>query len=235
MAFLLQGAFGQSPAERPAFEVASIKPGNPESHQLRSMISPGGRLRGENVSLRTLIEDAYELKPFQLTGGPRWMDSDKFEVIAKGGESASTAQVRLMLQALLAERFKLTIHRDTKELPLHTLTVNGKPKLEPAKEGQPSFVSNSSGPQGNHIVFKSTSMARLADILSREMGQMVVDRTGLSGNFNFEVDATRDESNPNPFMAPMAPAMYQLGLKLTTSKGPVDIFVVDSAEKPSQN
>jgi uncharacterized protein (TIGR03435 family) len=128
-------AFGQSAANRPAFEVASVKPGNPDSHLIRSSISPGGRLNAGNVTLRTLIEDAYQLKPFQLTGGPRWLDSDKFEVIAKGAESSSEVQIRLMLQSLLAERFQLTMHRETKEQTLSVLTVKGQPKLQPAKEG----------------------------------------------------------------------------------------------------
>jgi uncharacterized protein (TIGR03435 family) len=135
----------------------------------------------------------------------------------------------------LEERFKLTIHRETKELPVHTLTVKGKPKLEPAKEGERNGMVIRPGPQGTHIVFTSISMAGLANMLSREMGQMVVDQTGLRGDFDFELAATREESSPNPFMAPMAPAIQQLGLKLASQRGPVDIFVIDRAEKPSAN
>jgi uncharacterized protein (TIGR03435 family) len=97
-----------APAQRPVFEVASIKPGNPASRMLRSMVTPGGNLRAENVSLRTLIEDAYQMKPFQLLGGPHWIDQERFEVIAKGDLSADADKVRLMLQVLLEDRFQLT-------------------------------------------------------------------------------------------------------------------------------
>lgn len=88
-------------AQPPLFEVTSIKPGNPELRLVRSIIAPGGNLRAENVTLRTLIEDAYRIKAFQLTGGPRWVDQDKFRVLAKGDASATADQVQLMFQTLL--------------------------------------------------------------------------------------------------------------------------------------
>src|ERR1043165_9363904 len=95
---LALGVFGQSSADRPVFEVAAVKPGDPSSLYRRIVISPGGRLNAENVSLRKLIEEAYQLKPFQLSGGPRWMDSEVFSATAKGDESADTERIRLMLQ-----------------------------------------------------------------------------------------------------------------------------------------
>jgi uncharacterized protein (TIGR03435 family) len=238
VAFWLCPAFGQSDAGRPVFEVVSIKPGNPDSRLLRTVISSGGRLNADNVSLRTLIEDAYQLKPFQLAGGPRWMDGDKFEVIAKAAQSASDAQIRLMLQSLLAERFQLTMHRETKEQTFSILMVKGQPKIEPAKEGEKFRMMTSTTGRGalsNHVAFKSASMARLADILARQMEHMVEDQTGLTGEFDFELEATRDESEPNPFIVALAPAIGQLGLKLESRKGPVEFFVVDRAEKPSGN
>jgi len=235
---MMLGAFGQSPANRPSFEVAAIKPGNPAARQLRTQISSGGRLSAENVTLRTLIEDAYQLKPFQLAGGPRWMDSDKFAVQAKGEDSAGNDQVRLMLQSLLAERFHLAMHREQKEQTIYTLLVKGKPKLEAATEGRPPTFSTSTSGRGatsNRVVFKNTSMARLADMLARQLNGMVVDQTGLSGEFDFELDATREENEPNPFVAPWSPALPQIGLKLETKKAAVEIFIVDGAEKPSEN
>lgn len=87
----------------------------------------------------------------------------------------------------------------------------------------------------NHVSFKGTSMSALADMLTRQMGHMVEDRTGLNGSFDFEFDATHDETEANPFMAPWAPSLGQIGLKLETSKGPVDFFVIERAEKPSGN
>jgi len=114
-------------AQRPVFEVASIKPGNPEARMLRSMVTPGGNLRAENATLRTLIEDAYQMKPFQLVGGPSWIDQAKFEVIAKGKASSTAAQVRLMMQALLEDRFRLALRHETKERTISYLVVKNQP------------------------------------------------------------------------------------------------------------
>jgi uncharacterized protein (TIGR03435 family) len=229
---------GTLAAQGPTFEVASIKPGNPDSHLIRSSISAGGRLNAGNVTLRTLIEDAYQLKPFQLSGGPKWLDGDKFEVIAKGPDAANDAQVRLMLQALLAERFQLTMHRETKEQNISVLTVKGQPKLQPAKPGERYRMMTSTSGRGaisNHVEFKNTSMEKLADILSRELGRLVVDQTGLSGEFDFQFEATHDDAETNPFISAMAPAMPDIGLKLESKRGPVDYFAIDRAEKPSGN
>jgi uncharacterized protein (TIGR03435 family) len=224
-----------APAQRPAFEVASIKPGNPASRMLRSMVTPGN-LRAENVTLRTLIEDAYQIKPFQLLGGPHWIDQDRFEVIAKGDSSAGADKVRLMLQALLEDRFQLTLHRETKQQNISLLTVKTQPKIKPSKEGSRQYSSTMTQRDGvNHVSFYATPMAKLADFLAREMGQMVEDRTGLKGAFDFELDASREEAEPNPFVARLAPSIGQIGLKLETTKGPVEFFVIGRAEKPRAN
>jgi len=228
------------PGEPLVFEVASVKPGDPSSLYRRIVISPGGRLNAENVSLRKLVEEAYQLKPFQLSGGPRWMDSEVFSVTAKGDESANTERIRLMLQSLLAERFQLTFHRETREQTVSLLTVKDKAKLkiQPAK-GPGRFGLNvrtsGRGAASNHIGFRNASMAQLADVLTREMGHMVEDQTNLTGEFDFEFEATRNEAEPNPFVVPIAPALSEVGLKLESRKGPVDFIVVDHAEKPSQN
>ena len=196
-------------AQKPVFDVASIKPGNPDSRLLRSVITPGGNLRAENVTLRTLIEDAYRMKSFQLTGGPRWVDQDRFEVLAKGDASATANQVRLMLQALLQDRFQLALRRETKEATISYLAVKNQPRLTPSKEGTPQQFDTAPQPDGtvNHVSFKGTSMRGLAEMLSRQLGHMVEDRTGLDGAFDFEFDAAHDENESNPFVAPWAPSL----------------------------
>lgn len=226
-----------APAQRPVFEVASVKPGNAASRMLRSMITPGGNLRAENVSLRTLIEDAYQIKPFQLLGGPRWIDQDKFEVIAKGDPSADADKVRRMLQALLEDRFQLTLHRETKQQNISFLVVKTQLKVKLSKDGARQYSSTMTQPDGrvNHVSFYGTPMAKLAEVLARELGQMVEDRTGLKGAFDFELDASREEADPNPFVARLAPSLGQIGLRLETAKGPVEFFVIGRAEKPPAN
>ena len=194
-------------------------------------------MRAENVTLRTLIEDAYRMKPFQLSGGPRWIDQERFEVLAKGGGSATAAQVRLMLQTLLQDRFQLVLRRETKEGTISYLVVKNQPKLSPSQEGTPQQFETAPQHDGtvDHVSFKGTSMARLADMLSGQLGHTVEDRTGLNGVFDFEFDASHDESEPNPFVVPWAPSLGQIGLKLETTKGPVEYFVIERAEKPSEN
>jgi len=226
-----------TPAPHSTFEVASIKQGNPESRLLRSIVTPGGNLRADNVTLRTLIEDAYRLKPFQLVGGPRWIDQDRFAVLAKGEASASTAQVWLMLQALLDDRFRLALRHETKQQTISYLTVKNQTKLNESKAGTPQQSTTATQRDGtvNHVSFKGTPMSALADMLARQSGHMVENRTGLNGAFDFEFDATREENNPNPFVAPWAPSLGQIGLKLETTKGPVEFFVIERVEKPSAN
>jgi uncharacterized protein (TIGR03435 family) len=234
-ALSLTTAFAQ---ERPVFEAASIKPVSPGSLFTRPRFSVGGRFNVGAATLRTLIGYAYTLIPFQLSGGPRWLDSDKFEVIAKGADPSGEAQVRLMLQSLLTERFQLTMHHETKEQAISVLTVKGTPKLQPAKEGEryrmDTSISGRDATSG-HVAFKNTSMQRLCEILSGEMDRLVVNQTGLTGEYDFEFDSSRAEGDPNPFNTVLAPSISDVGLKLESKRGPVDFFMIDRAEKPSAN
>jgi uncharacterized protein (TIGR03435 family) len=205
---------------------------------LRSAITPGGNLRTENVAIRTLIEDAYQLKPFQLGSGPKWIDDEKFEVLARGSKAATTEQVRLMLQALLEDRFHLVLKRESREQTISYLMVKDQQKLKliPSREGAPSTADTTARRDGlNHVTFTGTTMARLADVLARQMERVVVDRTGLNGPFDFELDAAHDDGETNPFIAPYAPALGQIGLQLETTKGPVDFFTIERVERPSAN
>ena len=117
-----------------------------------------------------------------------------------------------MLQSLLAERFQLVMHRETKELTISVLTVEGTPKPQPAKEGGRFSVTTSTtgrGATSNHVVFKNATMARFADVLSREIGHMVEDQTGLSGEFDFELEADHNEAEPNPFITELASGIHR--------------------------
>ena len=113
-ALLLLAALGQSQVARPSFEVGAIKPGDPKATVFGIDTSGAGRFTAESVTLRRLIEKAYELRPFQVTGGPSWIAAEKFSIAAKAPD-ASAAQVRLMLQSLLAERFQVRVHTEMRE------------------------------------------------------------------------------------------------------------------------
>jgi bla regulator protein BlaR1 len=226
-------------AARLEFEVASIKPHKPEAGPLRVSSSvENGRLNYINVTLKNCIRQAYGLRPYQISGGPGWLTDDRYDVVAKAAGPASKAQVMQMLQALLADRFKLTYHFETREMPVYTLVIakNG-PKIKDAKDdGNGAEIG---GDPQHPLIARNVSMALFAGALSRlqELDRPVLDGTGLTGVFNFTLDyapedaASPDKAGPSIFTA----LAEQLGLKLEVSKGPVEILVIDHVEKPSGN
>jgi len=231
----------------PAFEVASItpcKPGTPEpAGEHAGMVQftyPGGKFNASATTLKYLLEWAYGIQPIQHSGGPSWMQTDRYDIAAKAEGNATDDQVKAMTQALLADRFKLKVHHETKELSAYVISV-GKtsPKLSPAKDGEIHalrFAAQTGSDQKvatYHVVGTRFSIAQLSDVFARQLGQVVVDQTGLEGDFDFTIDLTPDDSRPNP----MDPTILitgmreQLGLTLKSQKVPVDILVIDGAEK----
>jgi uncharacterized protein (TIGR03435 family) len=206
-----------------------------------------GSLNMRNVSLSSCVRWAYRVNEFQISG-PGWLASERFDIVAKAGGPATGDQMRLMLQALLADRFKLALHRETKTLPAYVLVVakNG-PKLHQSEgEGESSMDS----PANNNVIgaFKKYSMQDLAELLSKQklVNSPVLDETGLTGRFDFTLDFTsfvpknpRDLKNfqaDDVMSAIFAALQEQLGLKLEAKKRPVSILVIDHAERaPTEN
>jgi bla regulator protein blaR1 len=238
----------------PAFEVASIKPGDPSARGTRVMVAPGGRFTASNVNLKFLIQYAYGVRDFQIMGAPGWAGSDRYEISAKPEEereNTSQDQLKLMMQALLADRFKLTFHRETKELPVYGLVAgkNGPKLQQSAVENRPELR------MGRGLISaKGVSMEMLANQLAQQLGRSVIDQTGLKGQYDIKLEWTPDTSErrgmgdgdvraPSDAAAapdPAGPSIFtavqeQLGLKLEGQKGPVDILVIDHVEKPSEN
>jgi uncharacterized protein (TIGR03435 family) len=256
-----------SGAEKLTFEAASIKPAKQAGmSSIRDL--PGGRFTATNISLKMLMTLAYHVQPFQVSGGPSWVESDRYDIEAKP-ESAGDEEPgkpptdrqkqmdeqRKRLQALLEERCKLTTHRETRELPVYALVLakNG-PKLKESigKGGKPnSHMMVGMG----QLTAEQVPLSFLADTLSRQLGRIVIDRTGLTATYDFELHWTPDQSQsggfgggpggaPPPNMPPPpdpnGPSVFtavqdQLGLKLESQKGPVEFVVVDHVEKPSEN
>jgi len=234
-------------APRPSFEVVWVKPtqGQPMNSGFRRA-SPG-MLNATNVSLKFLIEFAYDVREDQISGGPAWLDSMRYEVVAKPGEGADISGgarlTKLRTQSLLADRFHLEFHRETKELPVLVLTVakNGPKGLRESTAARPDFVSN-----GHHLSCQRVSMAMFArDFVANQTGRSVTDNTGIAGEFDFTLDWSPDDA-PSPASVDGGPAaaqfpsffaalQEQLGLKLEQQKGPVDVLVVDHAERPTEN
>jgi uncharacterized protein (TIGR03435 family) len=228
---------------RPAFEVVSVKPteGQPRNSGFRR--AAGGVLNATNVTVRFLIEYAYDVRDDQISGGPAWLDSERYEVLAKPPSGEDANLIRLRTQSLLADRFHVVLHRETKELPVLVLTVakNGPKGLREATAGETDYVSN-----GHHLDCQRVSMAVFAKgFLARQTGRSVTDKTGIAGNFDFTLDWAPDDGPPGTSadsgaaIAPYPPLFLalqeQLGLKLEQQKGPVEILVIDRAEKPAEN
>ncbi|HYL38447.1 MAG TPA: TIGR03435 family protein [Bryobacteraceae bacterium] len=275
---VLSGVFAQTASPPLTFEVASIKPvtlSGDGRFMVGIQIQPGGGFRATNTSLRMLLTYAYDVRDFQISGGPGWLRSDLFDIMAKSERSADSQnapadprqmnddqrktlqeQTRQKLQALLVDRFHLKVHRESKEQPVYALLVgkNG-PKLQPSED------KSGSGPRGlrmgrGQLTGSVVSLEMLANALSNQVGRPVLDRTGLKGNFDFKLEWTPDPGqgggpfaglpppppgvNAPPPPDPNGPSIFtaiqeQLGLRLESQKGPVDILVIDSVEKPSEN
>jgi bla regulator protein blaR1 len=283
----LNAAFAQSPSS--AFEVASIKPSDPKIQGITFRNGPGGSLNITGATLKMLIEQAYDVRDFQISGGPGWINSDRYDIVAKAesgvnppppnpanipDQRKAMEQQRERLRALLADRFQLRIRRETKDMQVYALTqAKGGPKLKESNLEIPAPKQNGDkGPQTprgafmrmgpGQIIAQAGSMDFLIQALSRQLGRTVVDRTGLKGMYDFTLEWTPDPAqgmgqgfggpsdgsvgkepprSDNPAPAdPNGPSLFaalqeQLGLKLENQKGPVEVIVIESVERPSEN
>jgi uncharacterized protein (TIGR03435 family) len=280
-------------AGAPAFEVASVKPNKSGDGRVQVGFQPGGRYTATGITVRMLINQAYQIQPFQLVGAPDWLSSDRFDIIAKAegdvvpGPNGPLPQ---MLRSLLADRFRLVVHTETRELPIYALVKarsDGKlgPQMNPAAvdctaargrggapapsgPGGPAFRGSGGpgpmfGPGGRppcgqlvgpaNIAGGGVNMAQLATLLSGRVSRIVVDRTGIAGNFDLDLNWTPDQmpqgpppgalppgAPPLPPIDPNGPSLFtalqeQLGLKLESSKGPVDVLLIDRVEHPTED
>jgi uncharacterized protein (TIGR03435 family) len=238
---------GLSAQTAPQFDVASIKPsqappGRGPLAALREDINTTpGNLTMRNVTLATSVRWAYNLNTFQISG-PDSISADRFDIIAKAGNPVPESQLRLMLQALLADRFKLTFHRQMKELPAFVLVPGKGPNKLHAVEGE---AGGEGSMVGGGLIFEGHQMpmSRLADILSGIMRAPVIDMTGLDGHYNFKVDMRPYITPPGPGDPPLdlpgiaiVALQSELGLKLESRKMNLEVLQVDHAEKtPTEN
>ena len=263
-------AAAQSRSEtQPAFEVASVKsvPSGPIRSPNGGWLYLGprldwsaGRLTLQNYSLKSLIRDAYDVKDYQVVG-PKWLASEKYEIVAKAPAGTSQQQARRMVQGLLADRFQLVLHREAKDLPAYALVVGkdghklrtGKRNRNTSDDGlvalkiQPGRISTGEG-----------SMEWLANQLAGRLGRPVVDATGVKGEFPIDLNWTPGEGEEGPIGLPTKPhpvdagrstpdaagnpfpsifraVQEQLGLKLEGRKLPTEMLIIDRVERPSAN
>jgi uncharacterized protein (TIGR03435 family) len=240
----------------PSFEVATIRPGHPDD-KLRFRMAPA-ELNIENASVTDLIRFAYSVKSSaQLPKSPHWIDTDKFDINAKIGESQFEAmkkippnqrfdQFRLMVQSLLADRFALKLSIQKKDLPVYALVVaKGTPKLTAIESS--NTMPGLDGSRRGQLKATGVSMPFFIDWVSRqpETGERaVIDATSLKGTYNFELNWSPDDGhaqllNGQP-VEPTGPSFFtalqeQLGLKLESQKAPVEVLIIDQVEHPSEN
>jgi bla regulator protein BlaR1 len=251
-------------ASRLAFEVASIK----ENHSGRlgtdGFQVAHGALTIRNVSLKMLVQASYHVQGAQIVGGPSWLTTDRYDLLAKGKAEATNQQVYSMLQPLLAERFKLAVHNETRELPIYSLeVVKTGTKLAKRGDGDCAAISVTATAQlecgavgtvgnlqGGFMMGRRISVRAIATALSSILDRSVVDKTGLSGTYDLNLSwAEAGAQRPVPEngeqtrpadASELPPSIFtavqeRLGLRLVSTKGPVEVLVIDHAEKPSEN
>lgn len=235
------------------FESASIRPNQTGDANMGAFAQPGGRFGARNVPVKFLIEAAYDVKDFQIIAGSfSWIGEDRFDIAAKApeGTPAGFEPLKPMLRSLLAARFKLALHSETRELPIF--------ELAPAKSGIKTQAPKDAGcglpdptnPQPRErtpfcdnirtrksvIEAYGITMPRLAGALSDALGRPVVDKTGFTGIFDARLEfapyeTTAEAQQPSIFSA----LEQELGVRLDASKGPVQVLVLDSVERPTEN
>jgi uncharacterized protein (TIGR03435 family) len=254
------------------FEVASVKSNTSGESNGNMRMQPGGRVTATNMPVRPIITFAYQLAQYQLVGGPAWLTTDRYDLVAKleadvnpatfvpGNDSPGPMQ--LALRNLLEDRFKLKVHRETREMDIFALVMarpdgSPGPGLKPttqdcaavaaaARQGTPPPTGPNApfcGIQGapGRLKFGGLPAASLATAFAGPAGRMVVDRTGLAGSWDFELTFAVENRGPDsPPADPNAPSFFtavqeQLGLKLESTKGPVEVLVIDSVERPTED
>jgi uncharacterized protein (TIGR03435 family) len=258
--FAATGIFAQSPAIRPAFggfEVATIKPTAPDWHGGAYFTMQGGhRFVVQNYTLKSLVGAAWNLPLRLISGGPNWVDSEHYDIVAEtaGSVRPNVDEQMSMLRNLLIDRFQLKFHRPEKEMPIYTLTVANKgPKVKKSEgepsEGRPALVFRLFPERRALLPVRDATMAEFASVLQHgPVDRPVVDKTALSGRYDFDLDWAPGEDEFGGMMSARPPLaddsakpdlfaaiQQQLGLRLLATRGPVETFVIDNSERPSDN
>jgi uncharacterized protein (TIGR03435 family) len=241
------GAFGQ-PAEAPAFEVASVKMNATGSGEGpgrgRETITPSpAGVTMKNVHLKSVVQWAYHLQAIQVSG-PGWLDDNRYDIVAKAAGETPGERQRVMMQTLLAQRFKLTFHRETKEMPAYVFTVaKGGHKLKPSEsEGEMEVKPSVTGKMA--AAFSRVTLAQLSEMAQSPLQGVVVDQTGLKGSYDFTLDMSpfmgggdfRPTGIEDIIAMIIQAVNEQLGIKIEQKKVPAELLIVDHAEKiPVEN
>jgi uncharacterized protein (TIGR03435 family) len=234
-----------SPAEQPPlrFEVASVRPhpfaGDEPSDR---RVLPGGRFVATATTVRTFLRIAFGIDNNRMSGGPGWIDNETFDIVATTADRAeikTPQQLQQLILSLLEDRFQLKFHREQKEGPVYWLELDKPGKLGPAlklspPESQPDMSTNSNG---SRAVMKASKMSMndIAAALRRQVGRPVEDHTGLKGTFDFQIEWAPVDTPDSAYPSLYTVLQEQLGLKLQSAKGTIEIVVIDQIAHPSDN
>lgn len=238
-------ALSQTQITTPSFEVADVQVNKSGELRMAVDMQGGGKFSMHNVPMKVMIAMAYHVRPDAVTGGAAWLESDRFDIVAKAEQKTSPDDLRRMLQTLLAERFKLAIHTDQKVMPAYALVVGKSgPKLQPSEAAiltEQRCVPGQGEVGQKHIACRHITMAALAGQLQeqapRDVDVPVIDQTGLQGAFDFMLDWAPAAQVADAALEPLpGPTIFeavesQLGLKLERKKLPLPIIVVDRVDR----
>lgn len=239
----VSAAFGQSEAPA-AFDVASVKTIGAGEGRGRENITPSlGGVTMKNVHLKSVVQWAYHLQAIQVSG-PAWLDDNRYDIVAKTAGEVPMERQRAMMQTLLADRFKLAFHRETKEMPAYVVTVakSGHKLKSSQGEGEMEVKPTASGRMA--AAFSHVTLAQLSEMASSPLQGVVVDQTGLTGSYDFTLDMSpfmgggdfRPTGIEDIITMLIQAAKEQLGIIIEQRKTPVEILIVDHAEKlPVEN
>ena len=220
----------------PQFAAASVKPSNTGDNS-SSYNTNNGRVTVRNETLKQLIGDAYSVRDFQISGGPGWLDVDRFSIDAVAESKSTQKELAAMMQALLGERFQLVLRRETRPFSGYGMApAKGGLKIQPV-EGEGSSMNTNNG----KLRATHATMDRLAEWVARQSGRPVVNETGVTGAFDFTLEWVPERRmRTDAGDAPSGPTLFtalteQLGVRLESKKVPVEVLVVERAEKPAEN
>jgi len=245
-------SYGQRGTEPPKYEIASIKPHADSDLRLAFRIEPDGALAATGITLKRLMMTAYNVQGFRIVGGPGWVASRRWDMQAKPNRAASRDQVRPMLRTLLEERFQLHSHSETRNIPVYELVVDSKgSKVPTTKDSQNKPIVRA---ETGSIELTNATSATFASQLSYALAQPVIDKTRLSGNFDFAIKWTPEPGEDGgPKTAGLSPGIReqpdstddgpsiftaireQLGLRLKSGRGAVEVVVIDDVQVPTAN
>ena len=238
---------GQQAAPKPSFEVATIKRNVSLAESGSIGIEPGGRFRAVNADVRFMIAAMYRapggprLFPSQIVGLPDWASTEKYDITAKvsdqfAGQTAAEQFRKMppMVQSLLEDRFKLTLHHETRQMPIYALVVARRNVMRPTAtdcraEPDKCRIESAAG----HYSAVGLTLNNFLIFLSSTVDRVVVDRTGLQGSFDVDFDWSSEPGSDKPSI--FTAVQERLGLKLESERGPVDVIVIDRVERPTED